>query len=228
MDYNQTSYGYNIDIIACIDGSAKMRPIIDEVKRNVLSFPGKFVDVLCEADKDVEAVRVKVIVFRDYGGEGTPMEESEFFELPEQEKEYRSFVQGIKAVGGGDRAGNALEAITLAIKSDWSKGGCRRRQAILVYTDSEALPLGTRVDCPGYPAGMPADINELESWWEGRKSCGNNYRPVSCGLVAFAPDVYPWRDLCCLNRYWPAFSHAGTDVRDIEMSNVFDVLVEVI
>lgn len=217
---------YNIDMVMCIDGSAKMRPVIEKVKKNVFVFYEKVVNAFREFDRDVGEVRIKVIVFRDFAGDERPMEESEFFVLPEQIYEFLSFVQGIKAVGGGANSPeNALEAVILAMKSDWTKGGVKRRHMILVYTDSEALPLGKRADCPGYPAGMPADLKEMQSWWEGDVPC-ENFSTRSSGLIAFAPNVYPWSDLCCFNRYCPAYSKAGTDISEIDFINVFDFFIE--
>ena len=58
---------YNVDIVMCIDATGSMAPIIDEVKSNAISFYQRFVDSMEENDKDVAQLRIKVIVFRDYG-----------------------------------------------------------------------------------------------------------------------------------------------------------------
>lgn len=71
-----------------------------------------------ENDKDVAKLRIKVIVFRDYICDSEPMVESEFFTLPSQNANFRSFVERIEACGGGDGLENALEAIALALKSE--------------------------------------------------------------------------------------------------------------
>ena len=57
---------YNVDIVMCIDATGSMSPIIEEVKTNALSFYKKFVAEMDEANKRVEQLRIKVIVFRDY------------------------------------------------------------------------------------------------------------------------------------------------------------------
>ena len=226
MDNNQVASDYYVDIVMCIDGTASMRPIIDEVKRNALSFYRKFIEAMADADKSAEKVRIKVIVFRDYGSDEKPMEVSEFFTIPDQEAEFNAFVQGIEAVGGGDLPENALEAIALAVKSDWTTGGTRRRHAILVFTDAEALPLGVRADSPNYPEGMPADLAQLGAWWENAdQTCPGTYQAKAGRLVVFAPNAYPWTELQTWNRYWPAFSQAGTGLSDVDISAAIDLLV---
>ena len=226
MDNNQQISDYYVDIIMCIDGTASMRPIIEEVKNNALTFYPKFLNAMNESGKTSEGVRIKVIVFRDYGSDEKPMEESEFFKIPDQAAEFNAYVQGIEAVGGGDLPENALEAISLAMKSDWTTEGSKRRHVILVFTDAEALPLGARADSPNYPAGMPKDLAELGAWWEGTdQTFASNYEKRAGRLVVFGPNAYPWADLQAWNRYWPAYSPAGTGLSDIDINNVIDLLV---
>ena len=217
---------YNVDIVMCIDGTGSMRPIIDEVKANALSFYQKFVDAMEENDKKAEELRIKVIVFRDYGCDDKPMEESEFFTLPAQTEEFNNFVKGIEVAGGGDIPENALEAIALALKSKWTVGGNKRRHAILVFTDAPALPLGARADSAKYPEGMPADLAELGAWWEGtEQALDSTYQPKAGRLVVFAPNAYPWTDIQAWNRYWPAFSQAGKGLSDVDIQSAIDLLV---
>ena len=148
---------YNVDIVMCIDATGSMSPIIDEVKGNAISFYQRFVDSMEENDKEVAQLRIKVIVFRDYGCDDEPMVESQFYALPDQNDEFRSFVSSIEAKGGGDGPENALEAIALALKSDWTTGGSKRRHAILVFSDAPALRLGERSGSSSYPSGLPTE-----------------------------------------------------------------------
>lgn len=217
---------YSVDIVMCIDGTASMRPIINDVKANAMSFYQKFVDAMEENEKKAEALRIKVIVFRDYGCDEQPMEESEFFTLPDQTEQFQAFVNGIEAKGGGDIPENGLEAIALALKSKWTTGGNKRRHAILVFTDAAALPLGERSNSAGYPEGMPKDLAELGSWWEGtEQTLDTTYQPKYGRLVVFAPNAYPWTDIQAWNRYWPAFSSAGTGLSEVDTQAAIDLLV---
>lgn len=217
---------YNVDIVMCIDGTGSMAPIIDQVKANALSFYQKFADAMDENDKSVEVLRVKVIVFRDYGCDAEPMKESEFFTLPDQNEQFRAFVNGITAQGGGDIPENALEALALALKSNWTTGGSKRRHAVLMFSDAPALALGERASQPGYPAGMPKNLGELGAWWEGTdQTMGSTYQPNAGRLVAFVPNAEPWTDLQTWNRYWPAYSAAGTGLSELDIQSAIDLLV---
>ena len=116
---NPGSDNWYVDIVMCIDATAAMTPFLDEVKSNALSFYQRFFDGMEEqACGNIEQLRIKVIAFRDYGFDDEPMVESEFFVLPDQNDEFKSFVQNIDALGGGDEPENALEAIALANKSN--------------------------------------------------------------------------------------------------------------
>lgn len=217
---------YCVDIVMCIDATGSMAPIINEVKDNALSFYQRFIDSMEENDKEVAELRIKVIVFRDYICDSEPMVESEFFVLPEQNTAFRNFVSGIEACGGGDGPENALEAIALALKSKWTTSGSKRRHAILVFSDASALPLGERSDCPNYPSGLPKNIAQLGSWWEGTdQTLGSTYQPKAGRLVAFVPNAEPWTELQAWNRYWPAFSPAGTGLPDVDIQSAIDLMV---
>jgi len=217
---------YNVDIVMCIDATGSMAPIINEVKNNALSFYEKFVEGMEDADKAVDQLRIKVIVFRDYICDTEPMVESDFFILPEQSTAFKKFVTDIEASGGGDGPENALEAIALALKSNWTTGGSKRRHAILVFSDAPALPLGERKDCPNYPKNLPNSLAQLGAWWEGTdQTLCSTYQPKAGRLVAFVPNAEPWTVLQAWNRYWPAFSPAGTGLADVDIQSAIDLLV---
>ena len=217
---------YNVDIVMCIDATGSMSPIIEKVKANALSFNRHFVEAMEENGKQVGTLRVKVIAFRDYGCDEVPMQESPFYTLPEEDGAFNDFVAGITATGGGDGPENALEAIALALKSDWTTGGYRRRHAILLFTDAPALPLGARASSPSYPSDLPKTLAELGAWWEGAdQSLGSTYQPKAGRLVAFAPDAEPWSDLQTWNRYWPAVSAAGEGLSEVDMAAAIELLV---
>lgn len=217
---------YNVDIVMCIDATGSMAPIIEEVKENALSFYPKFVEAMDEVNKEVAQLRIKVIAFRDYGCDDEPMAESKFFVLPDDNEEFRSYVSNIRAEGGGDGPENALEAIALALKSDWTTGGAKRRHVVLVFSDAPALRLGERAGSDKYPADMPADLAQLGSWWEGTdQTLGSKYQVKAGRLVAFVPNAEPWTELQAWNRYWPAFSPAGTGLSDVDIQAVLDLLV---
>ena len=69
-------------------------------------------------DKHIEQLRVKVIGFRDFYADGAKAIEelSTFFNIPEEEK-FKATIDKLEAYGGGDKPGNGLEALALAMKS---------------------------------------------------------------------------------------------------------------
>ena len=217
---------YCVDIVMCIDGTGSMSPIINEVKNNAMEFHKRFIDAMEENDKDVSELRIKVIVFRDYICDSEPMVESPFFRLPGQNEAFRSFVSNIEACGGGDEPENALEAIALALKSNWTTSGSKRRHAILVFSDASALELGEREGCLNYPTGLPKNIAQLGSWWEGTDQyLSSTYQAKAGRLVAFVPKVKPWTDLQAWNRYWPSYSKAGTGLNEVDIQSAIDLMV---
>ena len=176
-----------------------------------------------EVGYDVNQLRMKIIAFRDYGSDCDPMTESPFYTFPDQSMEFSSFVDSLEAKGG-DGPTNALEAIALALKSDWITGGFRRRHVVFVFTDSPTLPLGARANHPSYPQGMPANLSELEAWWDNQVP-GSTYQHRAGRLIAFVPEVSPWTDLQAWNRYWPAFSNAGTGLEEVDIQQAIEMVV---
>ena len=205
---------YNVDIVMCIDATGSMTPFIGEVKSKALSFYQQFVDAMSAETKAVQQLRIKVIAFRDYGVDAEPMVESPFFVLDEDKEAFRRFVDGIEASGGGDEPENSLEALALAMKSDWVRTGSVRRHVIIMYTDASALKLGERAGQTGYPSDMPKDLAELRELWEGQIMEKRAKR-----LLVFAPDMEPWSDMLDWTNtfvYADAKAGGGCDNTDIE------------
>lgn len=218
---------YDVDIVMCIDGTGSMGGLIGTVKANALQFYEKLEESMSLAGKMPSSARVKVIVFGDYECDPQPMRESPFYTLPEQNDGFREFVTGITANGGGDIPENALEAIALAMKSDWTprQTGKKRRQVIVVFTDAPALPLGARASCPGYPTDIPQTMAELSAWWEGTtQTLGGNYDPNSGRLVVFAPNDESWTQFEPWNRFIPSYTAGGT-CNDLDMQMILDIIV---
>jgi len=215
----------NADLVLCIDGTASMGPIIEEVKESARNFYGKIVEALKAKDRAVDVLRIKVVVFRDYYCDGDKaMKASEFFTFPGQAGEFNSFVSSIVADGGGDEPENALEAIFLAMKSDWTKEGARKRHIIMVWTDASAHELEKSISSKpsNYPEDMPRTLSELSDLWNDSQGMMN----VSTKrLIIFAPDMYPWSEIgpAWENTVWVP-SKAGQGLGDTDVQTVLDVL----
>jgi len=191
------NYEFNVDLVLCIDATGSMFHIIDKVKDAASNFHDMLIKELEVADKEVTNFRVKVIVFRDYyWDDDMAMKESQFFNLPSETAAFRDFVSEIKADGGHDEPESALEAIALAMNSDWVKEGTKKRHIIMIWTDASAHPLETEHAPEGrprpahYPKNMPSNFMELSDWWNIRQSGKMN--PSAKRLIIYAPDKEPW------------------------------------
>lgn len=198
-----------VDIVFCIDVTASMAPIINTVKNLTLDLYDDLITNMREKNnRIVKQLRVKVIAFRDYYCDGPyAMEESPFYTLPEQKAEFRSFVASLEAKGGGDEPENALEAMALAMKSDWVRvtnpNTEKARNVVVIFTDASAHPLEKSADGVSeyYPADMLKSYNELYEAWCGQGTCMDGQASYTMDkmaerLVIFAPeDSYPWSDM---------------------------------
>ena len=210
---------YSIDVVMCIDATGSMQPIIDEFKSNVRGLYQRFIKRAQDQARDIGQLRVKVIVFRDYAYDAEPMVESRFFVLDDEVEELYSFVDKIEASGGGDGPENALEALALAMKSDWVRTGTKRRHVIMLWTDAPALNLGARASSPSYPSDMPADLAELHDLWEGYEMDRQAKR-----LLLFAPDANPWSDMIDWERTFHQTFQAGKVFSDYDIEACICIL----
>jgi hypothetical protein len=213
---------YAVDIVMCIDATASMTPFLAQVKNNALRFYDDLTVAMARKHKRIEFLRVKVIAFRDYFEDGRhSMVTSDFFRLPDQKSAFNSFISGIHAKGGGDLPESGLEALALAIQSDWTLAGSKRRHIAVLWTDTTAheLQRGRDARPSNYPDNIPGDLNELTDLWESH--------PVltagSKRLIVFAPEKYPWADL---SSHWSNTilfpSPAGAGLNSLDYRTILD------
>ena len=211
----------NVDIVFCIDATAGMYPIHEEIKRNAFLFHGQLRETLIEKHRTVNQIRLKVIFFRDVYVDSDAFIESKFFVLPDEEDAYAAFVNNAVARGGGDEPESGLEALAKAIASDWVNEGQRRRHIIIIFTDAPAHPLDKpeRDSCVQYPSGMPKDLIELEALWRGSMDHAKR-------LAIFAPNAYPWNGI---SYEWDLAVHspsrAGEGCSEAQMQLVIECIV---
>lgn len=187
---------YNVDIVMCIDCTGSMGDLLDTVKGKALRFYPDLKAKCDEKGKEISELRIRVIGFRDfYADNEYAILDSGFFNIPEQEADFKDFVTRLQPEGGGDEPENGLEALAMAINSDWTKGGDRRRHVIVVWSDASTHPLGLeRCKNEYYPQNMPTDFNELTNWWDGEQEDGRMNKSAK-RLILFAPDASAWTEI---------------------------------
>jgi len=163
------SYNFAVaDIVMCIDVSGSMSDIINTVKNNALRFNTLFRNGCANYNINLDTINTKVIAFNDLR---TPMNESAWFAIPQQESQFSSFVNSLRASGGGYSDENGLEAIYNAFDRMADKPNDKHyRQVIIVWTDEP------------YPTGSNAHItySQMLAKW--------NTRPSGMRLILFAPN----------------------------------------
>ena len=227
------------DIVYCIDLTASMRPIIQKVKDTARTLHEDLQKVMQENyQRSIKQLRIKVIGFRDFYCDGDyALEQSPFFYLPDEADAFKRFVDKLEAKGGGDIPENSLEAVALAMQSDWCTtldSSIRKRHIIVLFTDASAHPLEKAAGYSGsnYPDNMPKSYTELVDWWSGQGALASGTTvemdQVAKRLALFAPEgSEPWTDLAddfdnCLTNYIVP-DNGG---RDITTDNLLKMLGE--
>src|SRR4051812_2727778 len=99
-----------------------MTSILERVKANALSLHEDLNVALEKEDRNVTRLRVRVVVFRDVTVDGAQaLEASEFFTLPQDHDDFVNFVKRLAPLGGGDPPESGLEALAIAMHSDWAQ-----------------------------------------------------------------------------------------------------------
>ena len=209
------SMKYNVDIVMCIDVTGSMDGILDLVKRNALNFYGDLAASMKKKGKLIDALRIKIIAFRDYVTDGkNAMMGTEFLTMPAAQGEFQRMVNSLVANGGGDDPEDGLEALAYAIKSDWTTQGSKRRHVIVVWTDAATHPLGFGSKSEYYPPVMAKDFGQLTEWWDQMDK--NSRR-----LLLYAPEEAFWTNI---SDTWSNTMHfpskAGNGLEEFEYQEI--------
>jgi|SRR5215469_2837669 len=223
-----SSFRYAVDIVFCIDVTGSMTPVIDAVKNNVRSLHTRLSTAMGEKSKSISQLRVRIVAFRDFADNPSDaIEQTEFLVLPDQLTEFENFVHGLRATGGGDEPESALEALSIAIDSQWERGLDRRRHVIAMFTDASAHPLGDPAAraAPTYPESIPASIDGLFDRWGYAAAQSATMEHGAKRLLLFAPDTGPWNIIAAdwgNTIFLP--SKAGDGLEEYEMDQIIDVI----
>lgn len=217
---------YNVDIVMCIDCTGSMGDLLDTVKSNALKFYPDLKERCESKGKEISELRIRTIAFRDFGSDGADaITDTGFYNIPDQEDKFKSFVNDLEPAGGGDEPENGLEALAMAIDSEWTKGGDRRRHIIVIWTDASTHPINA-VGCenPVYPHSIPSNFDELTDWWENEQDGKMNKQAKR--LILFAPDASSWTEIG-LN--WNNAIHhpakSGLGLTDVDYETILAAIV---
>ena len=220
-------YHIDIDIVFCIDVTGSMSPVIDLVKETVRKLPHDLKDEYAKKDKVVDTLRIRVIAFRDFEADADAMQASEFFtvEPGSDLAKFESFVNGLSASGGGDEPESALEALSIALSSNWTHEGDRQRHVIIMFTDASAHKLESRVGevSEAFKDQVVASLDDLTDRWDGGQTV--RLKKAARRLLIFAPDAYPWNiigDAWGQTVWLP--SQAGKGLEEVEYGTILQGL----
>lgn len=218
---------YIVDVVFCIDVTASMKPHLDELKKFANSFDKVLENQLNKQEKSIEKLRVRIVWFRDLGESSEDaIGTTPFFTLPSQENLFCEAIDSLVASGGGSYPESSLEALWVAMNSDWQSSGRRRRHVIVLATDDSAHPFGKfpfELEQVKFPT--PRDMSELEKRWgvigmDDQAVMDKNARR----LILFAPDSAPWGLLERWEKVTWLPSTAGSGLSDTEFQTICSII----
>jgi hypothetical protein len=215
---------YAVDIVFAIDVTASMAPFLDDAKLAAMSFYDDLNAKMKLLGKEVSQVRARVVAYRDFLHQPVDaLAETSFFRLPEERAALDGEIKELEPLGGDDEPESGLEALVVAMRSDWERRLDRRRHVIVVVTDAPAHPIeaGARAAPAGYPPDMPATFAELTDLWEERQRGPMEWSAKR--LLLYAPEVEPWTTI---SELWTNVLHFTSNAGDGLDEVVFDEILD--
>ncbi|WP_042705797.1 hypothetical protein [Methanomicrobium mobile] len=233
---NDLSKTANLDLVYCIDATQSMRNSIEYAKCAANTFHIDLVNELKSRNVTVQQIRSKIIVFRDFSHDNDKaISQSKFFDLNNEVMEYQKYISNIKIddvvspitriftiygklmndfkeCSDVSSSKSALEALHLAINSEWEEVGgdinIRRRHIIVLFTASSAYALDDvkyrEIASKNtlYPTDIPQNYAELINEWDEKM-----YPDWGKRLIIFAPYAEPWDEIEeKFDRCWVTFA----------------------
>ncbi len=180
------------DFVLCIEATNNFKPYKEKVAEYLKHLFISFLEKSEATGHVIKLFRVKLLYFRDVPWCSNPFVESPFFEIgKEMEIDHIiAFINSMQFEDGHGRC-NALEALALALKSQWY-ATYNSRRVILMFSNGEVRPLGgNQTALPTYPAGMPKSTAELSRWFEGHVPV-EGFKERATFVIVNAPEAEPW------------------------------------
>lgn len=194
---------YFYDFVFCLDITGGMDPLLRSIREVIANLFNRFERYHSGYyNKKMVSLRVKIIAFRNVYCDGKYwLETSDFFVLPSQTNELLDVLSELEAKGGGDDPESALEALVLAMKSDWTTINDiniqRTRHVIILCTDAAAHSFEESkfYNLDNYPKDMPNSYKDFLFMWNGSQALDADFSfdKRAKRLLIFAPEgCYPW------------------------------------
>ncbi len=175
-----------LDVVMCIDATGSMDNTLGAVQTNALNFKTNLDAAMVALGMPAaDRTRVRVIYFRDFGGNGyrnitstdshgnitypyggpvsgtalgdsVPLLASGFYTLSADNNAYSTFVSGPSAGGGGDWPESGLECLNEAMRSSWSQVGDSLGDGKVAEVVYPIISIYT--DAGSHPPSFPASL----------------------------------------------------------------------
>lgn len=228
-NYVRTALTTTLILVFCVDVTGSMDPFLDTVKVFAKGETSKFVEALGEKGREVEKVEIIVVPYRDiYVEKEKWIEGSPVFEITageEQRKAFEKYVDGLRAIGGGDEPESPLEALSWLIDHydfKWDTEKARVLFFMLSDASGHHLDDSRRYTADYYPEGIPEEIEGIKAQLV-EKIGSENMRCVR--FFPMAPNVYPWNEF---GRFFPQTqffpSEAGNGLDEVDMDSIMELV----
>ena len=228
-NYVRTSLSTTLILLFLIDCTGSMDPFLAHVKEFAKSEADKFVESLGEKGREVEKVQIGVVPYRDiYVEKEKWIEGSPLFEITagdDQRRAFELYVDGLRAIGGGDEPESPVEALSWAIDHydfKWDTEKARVLFFMLSDASGHHIDDSRRYSGDYYPAGIPEDMDGITAQLI-EKIGAENMRCVR--FFPMAPNAYPWNEF---GRHFPQTqffpSAAGNGLDEVEMSSIMELV----
>lgn len=195
---------YDVDLCMCLDLSNSLGWLVKLMKRQLLTLGYDVVNDLIDQGKPVDRLRVSLVTF---GPPGVPIERTPMIELPSGAAMLYERALSLRLAGGGPPVSTGLDALRLALESDWSPGAAKRRHIVALWTDRAA-------------GSADQGLNVLEERWEEMDAAAKR-------LVLFAPDEPGWRAIgdAWENCLWFPVS-AGRGLTEVDQAEILRTIIQ--
>jgi hypothetical protein len=178
----------SVDLVATIDTTRSMTPIIGDVKKSTLSLHDDLQKNMAGIGKNIDVLQGSPSAPSMRTRPWTPAVTSDFFALPEQRGGFSDFLAGIRATGGSDELETGPEALAATFRSPWAKEEAKQQQPTVLWTDASTHQLARDKDAKS--TDVPGNMDNMTGPGTGQIS------PVHRTwkrMLMFSSDAHPQR-----------------------------------